>query len=202
MSTTAFKEDSLGWQLRLLTQRGGEWWELKTSQLTERIPEVPALESEWIWQIIKLILWSIIAVLLVWITWQVWLLVRPYLKNLRRRKTAQIEVKQTQAREELSVKDWIARSQQLVQQGDYRQAIFCLYEAMLQKLDEGGIIPQLASRTDGEYLELIQQLQPSQSQSYRSLLLIHQRLCFSRTEASISLWEQSKQIYQEIESEN
>jgi hypothetical protein len=199
MAGTTFKNNSVGWQLRLVTQRVGEWWELKTSELAKRIPDVPAIESEWVRQIIKVILWSIIAMLLVWIIWQTWLILKFYLRRWRRERNNSLQVKPPETIKTLSSLEWVMRSQQMGQEGNYQEAILCLYRAMLQKLDERGIIPDLASRTDGEYLYLIKQLQLSQIESYQSLLLIHQRLCFSETEVSLSLFEQCQQAYQKIE---
>ncbi|NEQ27810.1 MAG: DUF4129 domain-containing protein, partial [Microcoleus sp. SIO2G3] len=98
---------------------------------------------------------------------------------------------------ELSVAGWLERSQKFQQQGNYQEACLCLYRAMLQRLNDAGIAPHQSSRTDGEYLQLIRQL--PQPQPYQTLLMTHQQLCFSNTEASPSVFEQCQQAYREIE---
>ena len=52
------------------------------------------------------------------------------------------------------------------------------------------------SRTDGEYLQLIQQL--PQPAPYETVIAIHQQLYFGNAEASQSTFEQCQQAYQQI----
>jgi hypothetical protein len=70
--------------------------------------------------------------------------------------------------------------------------------AMLQRLNDSGLAPHHSSRTDGEYLQLVQQL--SQPQPYQTLIMTHQRLCFSNAEVSSAVFEQCQQAYREIEA--
>ena len=200
MSAGTFKQDGFGWRIDLLRSRIDEWIELKFSQLEFDFPQLSFLQSELIWQIIRFFLWSIIAILLVWISWQIWLFLRIYLRKWQRQKNL-IESNITRVTPHLSLAEWAARSQEYSQQGDYRQGIFCLYQAMLQLLHERGIITKQSSRTDQEYKRSLQDLQLSPSQPYELLLSIHQRLCFSSAEASYSLFEQCWQAYQEIETQ-
>ncbi|MBE9045710.1 DUF4129 domain-containing protein [Pleurocapsales cyanobacterium LEGE 10410] len=198
MSAGSFKQDSLGWRIDLIKQRFNEWVEFKTSQL-DTTWDLGFLKSELLWQIIKFCLWTIIAVLLVWLTWQLWLWLRPYWKRWQR-KERQITTNPPLKTTQLSITDWIERSQTARVDGNYRQAIFCLYQAMLQLLDERRIVRHQLSRTDEEYRQSLLQKQISSSQPYEFLLSIHQRLCFSRAEADRSLFEQCQQAYQQIES--
>jgi hypothetical protein len=71
--------------------------------------------------------------------------------------------------------------------------------AMLQRLNDTGIVQHEPSRTDGEYLQLLIQQLP-QPRPYQTLLMTHQQLCFSNVEASPSLFEQCQQAYREIEA--
>lgn len=71
---------------------------------------------------------------------------------------------------------WLQRSQKFQAQGNYTEACRCLYFALLQYLDEGGIIPQKDSRTDREYRQLVAPL-PDNS-LYQILLNTHEELCF------------------------
>jgi hypothetical protein len=89
-------------------------------------------------------------------------------------------------------------------QGNYREACRSLYMALLQKLDEAQVIPQQASRTDGEYLQQIETLyvrsRLSDVAPYRTLILTHEQLCFGNTEISDAEFRDCQQAYQEIHS--
>ena len=200
MSVGAFKQDGFGWRIDLLRQRIDEYVEFKLSQLELDVPELSFLESELFWQIVRVFLWSILAILLVWISWQVWLLLRIYLRRWQKQKQLVEPMKTTKSTPKLSIAEWLARSQEYSQQGDYRQGIFCLYQAMLHLLHDRSLINQQSSRTDEEYRRSLQNLQLSQLQPYEFLLSIHQRLCFSSAEASQSLFEQCLRAYQAIET--
>ena len=201
MPTDSFEKNSLGWQLGQLQQRFGEWWELQTSQFSPNRPEasVPSwLNSPILWLIAKAAFWLLLALLLSWAALQIVRLLNPYFYSLRN----QLSQPDDKAREtlvsELSVAEWLERSQKFQQQGNYQEACLCLYKAMLQRLNDAGIAPHQSSRTDGEYLQLIQQL--PQPQPYQTLLMTHQQLCFSNAEASPSVFEQCQQAYREIEA--
>lgn len=199
MSAGSFQQDSLGWRIDLIKQRISEWIEFKTSQLDTDAWNLGFLESKLLWQIIKFCLWSIIAVLLVWMTWQLWLLLRPYWKRWQRRSDRLSQANTPIPVPRLSATDWVERSQTARLDGNYRQAIFCLYQGMLQLLDERGVVPTQLSRTDEEYRRSLLAMQISPFQSYEFLLSIHQRLCFSSAQASQSLFEQCQQAYRQIE---
>ena len=200
MSAGSFKQDSIGWRIDLIKQRFNEWIEFQTFQLNTDSWNWRFLQSKLLWQIIKFCLWSIIAMLLVWITWQLWLLLRPYWKRWQRKNDRFKQDNTPVAVLKLSAADWVERSQAARVDGNYRQAIVCLYQAMLQLLDERDIIPAQSSRTDEEYRRSLLTLQVSPSQPYELLLSIHQRLCFSNAEANQSLFEQCQQAYRQIEN--
>ena len=200
MSTDSFEKNSLGWQVYQLQQRIGEWWELQTIKLSKNILDIPLpswLNSALVETIAKVIFWVLVAWLLIWITWQIqrwFLLYLPSLKtpvNPAASRTIKTPI------QELSVANWLAKAQQLQQQGNYRGACQCLYRAMLQQLHDRGIAPHQSSRTDGEYGQIIEQL--SQPQPYQKLLKVHQELCFGNAQASFSLLETCQQAYREIE---
>ena len=195
MSAGSFKQDSFGWRIELIKQRVGEWIEFKTT----RLDSDRELELTWLWQIIKFCLWSIIAVLLVWIVWQLFLFLRSYWKRWSR-SDRQTSFSTPVHQPRLSAADWVERSQTARIDGDYRSAIFCLYQAMLSLLDERNIIPTQSSLTDEEYRRSLLKMQISPFQSYELLLSIHQRLCFSTAEANRTLFEECQQAYQQIVS--
>ncbi len=200
MSAGSFKQDSIGWRIDLIKQRFNEWIEFQTFQLNTDSWNWRFLQSKLLWQIIKFCLWSIIAMLLVWITWQLWLLLRPYWKRWQRKNDRLKQDNTPVPVLKLSAADWVERSQTARVDGNYRQAIVCLYQAMLQLLDERDIIPAQSSRTDEEYRRSLLNLQVSPPQPYELLLSIHQRLCFSSAEANQSLFEQCQQAYRQIEN--
>ncbi len=224
MSVPSFKENSLGWQVELAQQKWQEWWELKISQLETNTPNIPLFDSAIIQLLIKIILWSLIAIILVWLTWQIWLFLRPMIKNWsRQRQQIRRTLTPNQLEPQLSPQDWLTRAQQYYQQENYRQGIFCLYQGILQHLSDLAesealrgqaspgaerdhevalcdrkIISILSSRTDREYLKLIKKLKLEQFLSYKLLLLTHEQLCFSNLSPSASLFDKCQQAYQVI----
>ena len=196
MSAGSFQQDSLGWRINLITRRIGEWFEYRISQLGTDW-KLNLAPSKLLWQIIKFCLWSIIAILLVWLVWQGYLLLRTYRKRWQRRDR-QVSFDKIDPPPQLSTVDWVERSQTARIEGNYREAIFCLYRAMLSLLDERGVIPARANLTDEEYRRSLLQMQISSLQPYELLLSIHQRLCFSKAEADRSLFEQCQQAYKQI----
>lgn len=196
MSTDSFEKNSLGWQLGQWRQRLGEWWELKTSQTLSNLSPPSWLDSPILRQILQVVFWLIVSLLLIWTIWQLWQLLHPYIYSLTSQHSQVKDAKPASVRE-LSIAAWLAQSQKFQQQGNYREACRCLYMAMLQRLNDTGIAPHQQSRTDGEYLNLIQQF--PQPNSYQTLLMTHQQLCFSNAEVSRQVFEQCQQAYREIE---
>ena len=216
MSAGSFKQDGLNWRINLIKQRFGEWMEYQTSQLNPDW-DLASFQKTLLWQIIKFCLWSIIAILLVWITWQLWLLLRLYWKRWQRTSDRHPNFTSPTQTTQLSAADWVERSQSARVDGNYQQAIFCLYQAMLKLLDERGIIPTQLSLTDQEYrrslLDTVAhggnpqdrtvsllKIPVASLNSYELLLSIHQRLCFSQAEADRALFEECQQAYQQIEN--
>jgi hypothetical protein len=199
MPNTSFEKDSIGWKIQQTMRNFEEWRELQTNKFSND-NKLPTPSFDWVnftllWKITQAILLILIIILLVWSAWQLWQLLSP---SLYRWKEQPFGNKQNQPEKALSALDWVGRSQQFQQQGDYNNAVRCLYMATLQKLSDRGIIPQQASRTDGEYLQLIQPL--SHPQPYRFLLMAHQRLCFRNESASSNLLEECKQAYRDLEA--
>ena len=201
MPTGSFEKNSLSWQLGQLQQRLGEWWELQTSRLAPKLSEVSLpswLDSPLVWLIAKLAFWALLAVLLSWVALRIMRLLSPYVYSLSNQLSQPTDRATKTSNGELSVADWLQRSQKFQQQGNYHEACLCLYRAMLQRLNDTGIAQHQPSRTDGEYLQLVQQL--PQPQPYQTLLMTHQQLCFSKVEASRSVFDQCQQAYQQIEA--
>lgn len=200
MSTGSFEKTNFSWQLGQKLQQMGEWLELQTSRFQPTLPNVSLpswLSSPLLWKIVNIIFWIMLALLVLWIVLQVMRRLSPYVYNLTNQFPNSI--KQTKKSEQnLSIARWLQQAQKFQQKGNYREACLCLYKAMLQRLNDNGLAPHQPSRTDGEYLQLVQQL--PQPQPYQTLLITHQQLCFSNTEASSAMFEQCQQAYQEIEA--
>ena len=188
---------NLGWQLSKLQQRVSEWLELRGKQFSESIGDIPFpswLNALIITTIIKVIFWLVLAGLLIWIAFKLQRFLRRFFKQRKKPKKSQPASVEASS---LSTAAWIKKAQKLQQQGNYREACQCLYQAMLQQLHDRDIISHQVSRTDGEYWQLIENLK--QPQPYQQLLQIHQELCFANVSASVSLLEICWNAYWEIE---
>ena len=202
MSPGSFKQDGLGWRISLIQRRVGEWIEYKISQIDVDTEgwNWSWLQSKILWKTLEFLMWAIIAILSVWLVWQLGLLIRPYWKRWQRQSDRPKHNIPPIVTPQFSQSEWLERSQSARVEGNYRQAIICLYQAMLQLLDERGIIPNQLSRTDEEYRSSLLKEQLATPQAYELLLSIHQQLCFSRAEADQSLYERCHQAYQQIQS--
>jgi hypothetical protein len=201
MPTGSFEKTSFGWQLSQLQQRVGEWWELQTSRFAPNLPDVSVpswLDSPLMRTIAKAAFWVIVALLLSWAALQIMRLLSPYFYTLTNQLSQPADRATKTSDSELSVAGWLQRSQKFQQQGNYREACLCLYMAMLQRLNDTGLVPHQSSRTDGEYLQLVQQL--PKPTPYQTLLVTHQELCFSNTEASRSVFDECQEAYREIDA--
>lgn len=205
MAANSFEKSNINWQLRMLQQQVAQWWELQTDQFKNNLSHAPLpfgldnLDIETLWLITKILAGLGLAFLLFKIIQVIWQRLSPYLYTFQlHRQIQQSSSKNTQS--ELTVATWLKRSQKFQQIGNYRDASLCLYKAMLQQLNDGGIIPNEPSRTDGEYLHLTQNL--PHSQAYRTLLLMHQELCFNQADISQADFEQCQNAYQHLFSQS
>lgn len=195
MSESSFEKTNLGWQLEQSQQRFQEWWELQTARNMPEVNLPSWFDSPMLRAIAQAAFWGILALLAVWVTWQIWQLLRFYIHRFQNRNQP-TDVSAQQTITDLSVAEWWLRSQKLQQQGKYRQACRCLYMAVLQRLNDAGTAANQVSRTDGEYLALIQQL--PQPAPYETVITIHEQLYFGNVQADASIFEQCQQAYQQI----
>lgn len=201
MATASFQKTSLGWQLRQFGQQVREWIELQTSKLSPRsnnstnTGDLPQFEfATWVGEVV---FWLVVSLAVAWIIWQLYRTLAPYFPALQAQSNW---FKQQRAAEKAATPtaaDWLRRAREQQLQGNYREACRAIYLAMLQQLNDNQQIPHQTSRTDGEYLRLVQQL--PHAEPYQVLFRIHERLCFG-DDASISATtvERCQRAYQEI----
>jgi hypothetical protein len=203
MSVNKYQESSLGWQVQQLQQRIGEWWENLTRKGIETADNsVPSnwldwLNEPWFHNVVKALLWIVLAVIIVALLWLLWQEFKPYFFWLLTGKRPDLSSPSTND-VSVSKENWAAKAEKYYRQGDYQQACLCLYQAMLQRVDQKEIVSYQASLTDGEYWSFLRPL-PS-SASYQTLLDIHQDLCFGGVIASLETWQLCHTAYGEIEN--
>lgn len=199
MTAQNFEKTNLIWEFQQQMQRFNEWVELIFTNNQTQLPKVNwnPFVLDVLWLAIRGIFWLIIGLLLICLGWQIWQNWKKYydsslnLENVTQSKTT--------GASKLKATAWLERSRKFYRQGNYQEAVRCLYMAMIQKLNDRGIILDETSRTDGEYRQLIQNL-PNR-EAYQILLNTHEQLCFANTPISLEIFERCQQAYQEIEKQ-
>ncbi len=110
MTIGDFEKTSWGWQLSQLQQQVGEWLELQTSRFERSLPLSKWSLPRWSEDLIKAIAWLLVPLSLVWLCWQLWRLLQPYLYFFVSQTRNSTDKITTQA-SELSVAAWLKRSQ-------------------------------------------------------------------------------------------
>ncbi len=200
MPAESFEKTSWGWQLSQLQRQIWEWWEYQISRwrlpFSDQLPKWSILP--WVENLLKFLFWMLLGLFFAWVVWRLWQEFSPYIYSRLNRinDTAAVAISQSK---NVSAATWLERSQDFYRQGKYGDACRCLYLATLQYLHETKIIPQKASRTDGEYLQLLQ-LSGTPIQPYETLITTHEQLCFSDRQISSDTYQQCQQAYGEITS--
>ena len=190
--TGSFEKDSLEWQLHLLQQRVSEWLERLVAPV-DRAHLPNWVLSEWL---MRRLFWVIAVLLVGWLSWQVYQLARPYLATLTLANVGQPD-RRSPINAPPTATVWLQRSRTFAQQGNYREACRALYMAALQRLNDTEPIPHERSRTDGEYLQIVQTL--PRSAPYQVLIRTHEQLCFDNADISAAEFDRCQQAYREIE---
>ena len=191
MVAGSFEKNSLEWQLHLWQQRMGEWLERLFAPVDRaRLPNWSL--PEWL---TRLLFWVLAALLLSWLVWQGYQLVRPYVTTMALAKVGQSDRRSSTS--PVTATAWLQRSRTFAQQGNYREACRALYMAALQRLNDTEPIPHEPSRTDGEYLQIVQTL--PRSAPYQVLIRTHEQLCFDNADISVDEFDRCQQAYREIE---
>jgi hypothetical protein len=198
MAASDVQQTSLGWQLRKLGQYLSEWIELQLSrnQAVSDIDPPPQFElPDWIGQ---LLLWLSLGIGIGLLTWVLWLLLVRYLdRDDGASRMPRLRI--AEAEPELSAAAWLRQAKQWEQSGNWQAACRALYMAALQKLHDRQWIPHLNSRTDGEYLQALDQV--AQPRPYQLLIRTHERSEFGETPLTADNLKRCQQAYQEIEKQ-
>jgi uncharacterized membrane protein YgcG len=198
MTTASFEKNNLNWQIQQFGRELSEWIELQTAKFSppsnnSNPSPMPQFElASWV---VELIFWVVVVLAGAWVLWQLYRWLSPYIDILKAQagwRGADRPVSPNAS----TVADWLRRVKEQQQQGNYPEACRALYMAMLQRLNDTNQIAHQSSRTDGEYLQLVQQL--PRSQSYQTLLQTHEQLCFGEETVSADTFEHCQQAYREI----
>jgi hypothetical protein len=190
----SFEKNSLDWQVQQVQQRLGEWLEHLLFQGNLPLPNSWFL-PDWL---LKTLFWLIVGLLLLWLGWQLYRLLRPYLDPRALYQPGCDRRAENPSAKDLTSTQWVQRSRTFAQQRNYREACRALYRAAIQRLHDTQLIPDQQSRTDGEYLQLLPTL--PQVSPYQLLIQTHERLYFGNAEISAELCDRCQQAYQQVEN--
>ncbi|MBW4516061.1 MAG: DUF4129 domain-containing protein [Timaviella obliquedivisa GSE-PSE-MK23-08B] len=198
MASGTFEKSSADWWIQQQQQQVGEWIESLFSgiRLGNLGSEDWAL-PEWF---LQGFFWTVIVGVVTGLGWQLYQVFKPYIMGYLRQGKSRSPSFSSLVKQ--STADWLERSRHAQEQGNYREACRSLYMASLQHLSDRNLVRQEGSRTDGEYLSLISQidLPLTCTQPYQLLIRIHERLCFSDAAISAETFERCWQAYQQIQS--
>ncbi|MBD2666751.1 hypothetical protein B6N60_02953 [Richelia sinica FACHB-800] len=199
MSTESFEKSSWGWQLSLVQQQVSEWLEYQSSRWQRNLPQLPDgwSMSPWLQDLLTITFWLLLGLFLAWIVWRLWQEFSPYIYPWLAAVGNSGMITPKAAETKISTDDLLLRAQELAQLGNYGEACRCLYLAMLQQLDQGKVILAQASRTDGEYLQLLRSTVTTM-QAYETIIITHEQLCFGQTKIGAENYQQCRQAYGEI----
>jgi hypothetical protein len=187
-----FQSDGIAWRFQQAQRQFGEWFEQWLNQPKQGRTQAPSQNWEWLQQLILIL---VVAGLMVGLGVLLW---RGYVA-LRSRQLAKRLARLNQpdaTPPPLNLNEWLLQAQQQQQQGNYAEACRSLYWAMLQLLNDRGIIPHRLSLTNGEYRHLVQQL--SSASACQTLLQTHNQVHFGGDSASIEAYQQCQKAYQTL----
>jgi hypothetical protein len=198
--STSFEKTNWDWQSSLFLRQAGEWIEYQLSRFEGTIPNwsLPgwSINAESVLKLLNFLFWFLVCLFLAWLIWQLWREFSPYLYSWLGNGNFQGKTTKNNSTE-LTSAGWLARSQEFYRQGNYHEACRCLYLAMLQQLHDRNVLPHKKSRTDGEYLQILQ-LSVTPMQPYETLITTHEQLCFNSAELLPENYQQCEQAYQQI----
>lgn len=194
MAADGIQQTTLGWQIRKLSQNISEWIELRLSgpQRVENSP--PSFElPPWLG---SLLVWVSIIVGVLLVSWFLWRLLVYYLDSRPAPSQSQALLEE-EAKPTLSVTEWLRQAKRWEQAGNWSAACRALYMAALQTLHDRKWVSHLHSRTDGEYLQTLDQV--SQPRPYQLLIRTHERDEFGGILPTAENLKRCQHAYREIE---
>ncbi|NJK54205.1 MAG: DUF4129 domain-containing protein [Leptolyngbyaceae cyanobacterium SU_3_3] len=195
----AFEKTNFDWQLQQLSRRVGEWIELRLTG--SRLPNVPNSPQWWFPEnFLQISFWAIVVFASIWLGWQVWRLASAYLDSANSPAARWRNRSEEIAERDRTLADWMRQMQEYQRQGNYPEACRALYMAMLQHLNDTKLLPHQLSRTDGEYLKIVQQF--PQAQAYQTLIRTHEQLCFGNVAISSEELGICQRAYRAIEQDS
>lgn len=194
MSTDNFEKGGWDWQFSQFQQQVGEWIEYQLYPSEQAL--LTGKFALWVGSLLNFLSWLLLGLLAMVVIWRLWRKSSPNLYswlNISNSVSNRVKILSL----DVSVANWLERSQALYLQGNYREACRCLYLAILQHLHDNKIIAHKPSRTDHEYLQLLRSA-VTPIQPYETLITTHERLCFGNAEILPENYQQCWQAYQEI----
>ncbi|KST64331.1 DUF4129 domain-containing protein [Mastigocoleus testarum] len=197
---SGYEKSNWGWVLSQWQKQIGEWIQYQLQRFDRTLPNWSpnwSISKNFV-DFLGILYWIILGLFFIWVIWRLWREFSPYIYAWLADERFSPEQNGEKSTPDLSVESLISRSQSLYRQGNYSEACRCLYVAMLQKLHEKKILRHKSSRTDGEYLQLLQ-LSVTPMQPYETLITTHEQLCFNNAEIQAENYQQCQQAYREIE---
>ncbi len=193
------EKNSIPWQISQLQTRFQEWQELTLLNIGKNVPDINIfswLNNAFLLSFFKILFWVIVIVLTLFLALKISQLLENYLNKTKNKYSKFTSVKENKKEKILSIDEWLKRANFFREKGNYRDGIWCLYMAMLQQLNDQKIILHQDSRTDGEYLTIIQNM--PKIHNYQTLLISHQKILFANQEATLNMWEECKIAFEKI----
>jgi hypothetical protein len=188
-----FQKASWQWQLEQIQQRVGEWIMAKL-----RFGGPKQILPEWLITAISYFLWFLLFAGLAWITY---LIVNRYGKQFgsRRRRPSTPDL---QPVKQYTLAELLHKAQQFQNQKHYGEACRYLYLAMLQKLNDANLVPHQTSRTDREYIKILNHLPgiAPVTNSGKILLQTHEQLQFADRIITAEGFDSCQQAYTQLAS--
>ena len=192
---SSIQTNSVPWQIRQMGKNLSEWIQLQLSGNGGPSEPLPTYEfPPWLGQ---LLFWCVVVGVIVWAAWLVVQFIDQYLATRRRKTKPPAPVRLIAPSIDGSAAAWLRQARQFERAGNWREACRALYMAALQLLHDRKQIPHQFSRTDGEYLQIIQRLK--QPRPLQVLIRTHERSLFGGEVLGADNFQRCRQAYEEIE---
>ncbi|MEM6837238.1 MAG: DUF4129 domain-containing protein [Cyanobacteria bacterium P01_C01_bin.120] len=191
---SSIQSSSVPWQIRQGGKNLSEWIQLQLSQraANESTPPPDFDFPQWLG---PFIMWSLIIAGAIWLGWVLVQALEQYQAS-RRARPAKPTVEFMVPLEKHTAAGWLRQAQQFERDGKWREACRALYMAALQLLHEREWLADLPSRTDGEYLQAVQQLQ--KPRPLQVLIRTHERSLFGGEVLAADNVQRCRRAYEEL----